>query len=846
MLRSLLLYSIAFVLSASQAFSQFLNRPRFRPNELNNPGQTFCQADVMNVEFQADGFNGGNIFRVQLSNATGGFGNPVVIGQLTATGGNLAQVACNIPPGTPPGSNYRIRVVSTAPVFTSEQNEHPFTIASGLAPGVFPGEYGMNKWIAHVHTWTTTASNITEPIANTINFFDSLAYTARFEVDSLSFNFDFGQGAVRANIPGVSNLQGCTKPDFFAIRFRRRQFLDSGFYSFRASGDDGFRFSTDGGATWIISSWREQAPTTVCHNNCCGVRMEAGIKDLVFEFFEEQIGATCSLTIEKAGPPGPITSPPAFTVCSNREPFVLNFTPQGGVYTGTGVSRDGLFNPAVGGIGPRFITYRTGIGPCTENGSVTITVIDGPNATITGLDTAYCIFDSPATFSATPAGGTLTGPGITGNQFSPSVAGVGTHTIQYIVNDPAGCSDTANVSLVVSPGGPITFEVADSVLCHSESVSLSAVPAGGQFFGPGVSGTTFNATSLAPGIYTVRYRISGSVNCGDTAASARIRVKRRPNAGMTNLPSSVCVNGGPITLVPAEAGGVFSGSGISGSTFNPADVPDSLQITLRYRIEVEGCADSSRRQVSIDRSVAPELTLAGFGAQYCSSDPAFTITGQPAGGFWLLNNNPTGTTLTPGTLGAGNFTLTYVFKPASVCIDTLQASASFGVIATPVITGLQNQTIIEGESVQLNAAGADLYTWTPASGLSANNISNPVAKPTETTTYTVEGKDATGFCTGTGSVTIRVFEPLFIPNVITLNNDDKNDTWAIKGLRSRTLNKIEIFDRWGKKVLAQSEYTTPWDGKVNGKVNPGTYFFHIDFNDDTDRKGLLTILGEGD
>lgn len=50
-----------------------------------------------------------------------------------------------------------------------------------------------------------------------------------------------------------------------------------------------------------------------------------------------------------------------------------------------------------------------------------------------------------------------------------------------------------------------------------------------------------------------------------------------------------------------------------------------------------------------------------------------------------------------------------------------------------------DQTIYPGHSVQLSASGAATYAWSPATGLSATDIPNPIAMPTETTTYTVTG-----------------------------------------------------------------------------------------------------------
>ncbi|MGZ3866623.1 MAG: choice-of-anchor tandem repeat GloVer-containing protein [Bacteroidia bacterium] len=63
----------------------------------------------------------------------------------------------------------------------------------------------------------------------------------------------------------------------------------------------------------------------------------------------------------------------------------------------------------------------------------------------------------------------------------------------------------------------------------------------------------------------------------------------------------------------------------------------------------------------------------------------------------------------------------------------------------PTITVAPNSdTICRGTSVALNASGAHDYAWSPSSSLSNSGISNPVATPTTSTTYTVIGSNACG------------------------------------------------------------------------------------------------------
>ena len=62
--------------------------------------------------------------------------------------------------------------------------------------------------------------------------------------------------------------------------------------------------------------------------------------------------------------------------------------------------------------------------------------------------------------------------------------------------------------------------------------------------------------------------------------------------------------------------------------------------------------------------------------------------------------------------------------------------------------------ICEGTSAQLNAMGGTIYNWTPARGLSATNVSNPIASPTESITYTV--RISNGSCDRSAAVRIIV------------------------------------------------------------------------------------------
>lgn len=85
----------------------------------------------------------------------------------------------------------------------------------------------------------------------------------------------------------------------------------------------------------------------------------------------------------------------------------------------------------------------------------------------------------------------------------------------------------------------------------------------------------------------------------------------------------------------------------------------------------------------------------------------------------------------------------------------------------------QDVSICLGGSVQLNATGGASYSWSPTTGLSNPNISNPVASPDGTTTYTVTVNSAGGQCEDSDQVVVTV-NSLPFPNASATNETAYN------------------------------------------------------------------------
>ena len=142
-----------------------------------------------------------------------------------------------------------------------------------------------------------------------------------------------------------------------------------------------------------------------------------------------------------------------------------------------------------------------------------------------------------------------------------------------------------------------------------------------------------------------------------------------------------------------------------------------------------------------------------------------------------------------------------------------------------------DERILPDGDTQLEATeGYSQYAWYPSEGLSDTQISNPVANPTQTTTYWVTAVTAAG-CEEVDQLTVEVVD-YPIPNAFTPNNDGLNDRWDIPFLDRYPACEVAIYNRWGEIVYQSEGYRDPWDGRTSGQSTAalGTYTYVIDLN----------------
>jgi gliding motility-associated-like protein len=431
-----------------------------------------------------------------------------------------------------------------------------------------------------------------------------------------------------------------------------------------------------------------------------------------------------------------LTAPPIdFTgldsiYCVSDPPNTLIGLPSGGVFSGTGILGTS-FSPPIAGIGgPRKVTYTYTF----PNGCIGVdsafTYIDSiPRARFSGLANRYCVNESFVTLTGIPSGGIFSGTGIIGNQFHPSIAGVGTRNITYTYTNPvSGCVDDTVISTVVNPRPTLSITSLDSIYCELEPAdTIIGLPSGGVFSGPGISGNLFTpALAGTSGRHTIYYNFTSPTTGCSNIDSAFTYVSAIPTAGIAGLSTNYCIYDPIDTLVGTPAGGTFSGPGISGTTFNPATagIGGPHRIIYYYFNPVSGCNNADTQFIYV--RPRPTVSFSGLSTQYCSYDSAITLVGNPTGGvFSGLGIIPTNR-FSPITAGvSSSINIIYLYADTFGCINTDTNSTRVNPRPTISFSGLDSQYCFYNSSVVLT--GIPSGGTFSGTGISGNNFSPSTA-----------------------------------------------------------------------------------------------------------------------
>lgn len=356
-----------------------------------------------------------------------------------------------------------------------------------------------------------------------------------------------------------------------------------------------------------------------------------------------------------------------------------------GVFTidngGTINGATGEINLTASGIGTFTISYTTS-GPCPDSSSITITIVNALDATITQVG-PFCENDSALQLTAVNNGGIWSGTGITNTTngtFDPSVAGPGSHVIGYTIS--GNCGDNDTVVIQVNPSDTANFTYSSNTFCDTDPNPIATISGttGGSFSinnGGVINSTTGEVNLMASGLgsYTISYITTGS--CPDSATfSLTITNCTTPTAAYSVSDSVIC-EGDCVTFTDQSTGATSytwtfnGGSPATASNAGPHNVcfNGAGNYTIELIVTNSNGADTTTSTITVHPSptvdAGPDVTIdLGQSVNLNASGSNGTYTWTPP--TWLDCINCTSPVSTPDE------TITYTV----IVVDSNGCSAS--------------------------------------------------------------------------------------------------------------------------------------------------------------------------
>lgn len=382
-------------------------------------------------------------------------------------------------------------------------------------------------------------------------------------------------------------------------------------------------------------------------------------------------------------------------------------------------------------------------------------------------------------------------------------------------------------------------------LCNNEVLTLNATQAGAtgyQWFQNGnpvgtTNSPTFNVTSA--GTYSVEININASCTLtGEIeieyapiliVAKDNFKICDTNSDGLasfdlatlqtqifSNLPSNftIALFDSPTSTTPLA------------SSYTNTD--DFQQIIYARIINIQNCYGNI--PITLNVNIFPEI-FSNETIGICNSTP--TIISAPSGfSNYSWNTTPVQISQTISVSSAGTFTVT--ITNAAGCTKTKTFTVVNSEVAT--ITNIDVTDFNENLTTTISVSGNGNYEYS-LDGITFQN--SPVFNLSDSGEYTIYVNDKNG-C----GLVSESFYALSYPKFFTPNGDNYNDTWQIKNLEKKGLEKsnIYIFDRFGKLITQINGEGAGWNGTFNGnQLSSSDYWFVLELTNGKTVKGHFSL-----
>lgn len=673
---------------------------------------TFCAGTTISVPFSTNTarFGTGNAYNFQLSDASGAFAaNAPLLGtaaNLTATGGTVTGT---VPPSTPAGPGYRVRVVASSPAVTGTANGANLTIATApVSQATGPATVANGAAIALSVSPTYAGA--------TYSWYSSR--TGTFSTQASPSPSTTTPGVTRYTV--TVTLGGCTYSSFVDV-------------TVQPSTDPILTLNTFSGALCLGST-----------------------RTLIFTISGNPFPSGNVLTAQLSDASG-----------SFAAPVSIGTLAYSGLTTGSGLTAT---IPATATPGTGYRIRLVGSNPVitsNDNGS-DLTLNAVPTATATSNSPVpqagtLVLNGGPAVAGNTyvwTAAYTSGGSAVVGTTQNLSLTNVqpsqsGTYTLT--ITNAAGCPATATTSVTVTPAAPVTTLALTAFagpVCAGQSYSLSYVASGpsfgagnvitaqlsdasGSFAAPvaiGAVSTTAAAgtvgivlpASASGAAYRIRLISSSPVIVSNDNGSSLVITNLSTAAAGSNSPVTA---GSPLSLTATGLSGATylwtgpNGYAATGPNQTIASATAANAGTYTVTISLNGCSATASAAVVVNPApVVASIQTNSLASAYCAGtalNVAFTASGFAAGNVFTAQlSSATGSFASSVSIGTLSGT------DAGTIAAIIPAGTAPGGGYRIRVVGSQPATIGTDNGAAILIGAANAYTWTGAASASWSTAAN--------------------------------------------------------------------------------------------------------------------------
>jgi gliding motility-associated-like protein len=429
----------------------------------------------------------------------------------------------------------------------------------------------------------------------------------------------------------------------------------------------------------------------------------------------------------------------------------------------------------------------------------------------------------------------------------------------YVVEIMAGSciarTDSTIVESMTIPDFSLSHEGGPN-FCSGTTKSLSVMPALSSGFtyqwyekvsGP-IAEATFNSyIANASGEYYAVVTPNNSGCLPKQTGTLTVAVLQTPVAGFLAAASGCTGEEVAFTQQSTGSAGVnlvylwTFGDGKTSDAENPANVysqAESFEVSLKVGYQgLESCNSMTSKMIQISEVVRPDI-IASASVMCEGESTELSVANTFSHVTWNTYETEASITIT----SAGNYSVATVDLHGCESADEITIKQK----EVPQLTvASESQMIAVGQTVQLQATGADEYVWSPGKTLSDSTIANPHASPTTTTSYAVTGSIVDG-CSSVATIVIQVSGEIVnitVPVLFSPNGDATNETLVIEGAENYPDCSLTVFDKRGGRVFNSAGYQNNWDGSVNGTAVPeGVYYYVFGCPNAKAVTGTVTII----